>query len=199
VQQLDPEQEQILVDQARTQPEAFRTLYNAYFPRVYAYVAYRVARVEDAEDLVSDIFLKSVERFHQFESRGIGSFAAWLFRIAHNQVQDFYRRHRRLDDQLQLEALLNLQDSAPQPDAVLVQKEQFAHLRRLISTLSPRRQEVISLKFFGRLRNREIADILGLDERAVASHLCRALEDLHQKYTDSQIWESEGNQDERTR
>ncbi|HET7078316.1 MAG TPA: sigma-70 region 4 domain-containing protein, partial [Chloroflexia bacterium] len=59
----------------------------------------------------------------------------------------------------------------------------FADLHRLIATLSPRRREVITLKFFGGLQNREIAAVLGLDERTVASHLCRALEDLYARYT----------------
>ena len=63
-----------------------------------------------------------------------------------------------------------------------MQKEKFKSLQQLISTLSPRRQEIITLKFFGGLRNKEIAQILRLDERTVASHLCRGLEDLHQRY-----------------
>jgi DNA-directed RNA polymerase specialized sigma24 family protein len=44
--------------------------------------------------------------------------------------------------------------------------------------LSPRRQEVVTLRFYGGLRNREIARVLGLDERTVAAHLCRAIQDL---------------------
>ncbi len=57
----------------------------------------------------------------------------------------------------------------------------------MIETLSPRRQEVITLRFFGELRNQEIAEILSLDERTVASHLCRAIEDLQNKYQQEEI------------
>ena len=57
---LDPEREQVLVAQARQHREAFRELYAHYFPRVYAYVSYRVSCVQDAEDVTSDIFLKAV-------------------------------------------------------------------------------------------------------------------------------------------
>src|SRR5438309_2277905 len=59
------------------------------------------------------------------------------------------------------------------PEDDMVRKETFAHLRGLLDTLSPRRQEVITLRFFGGLQNSEIAEVLGLDERTVASHLCR--------------------------
>lgn len=69
------------------------------------------------------------------------------------------------------------------PEEALRQQETFQHMRELVTTLSPRRQEVITLKFFGGLRNKEIADILNLDERTVASHLSRGLQDLRDKYT----------------
>lgn len=181
---LDPEQERTLVEKARREPATFQELYNHYFPKVYAYVNYRVGRVQDAEDLVAETFLRVVEEIGHFEWQYEGSFAAWLFRIAHNSISDFYRRSRRWGEPLSLEELPELQTSTLLPEDVVLQKEKFAHLRRLISTLSPRRQEVITLKFFGGLRNQEIAEVLGLDERTVASHLCRGLEDLHRKYVD---------------
>jgi RNA polymerase sigma factor (sigma-70 family) len=53
----------------------------------------------------------------------------------------------------------------------------------MIETLSPRRQEIIRLRFFAGLRNQEIAAVLGLDERTISAHLCRALEDLQAKYS----------------
>ena len=65
---------------------------------------------------------------------------------------------------------------------VLVE-ERFARLRGLMARLSPRRQEIVTLRFFGELPNREIARVLGLDERTVASHLCRALDDLERLLT----------------
>ena len=68
------------------------------------------------------------------------------------------------------------------PDALLLQKERFLRLQEMLHTLSPRRQEIISLRFFGGLRNQEIAEVLGLSEKTVASHLCRGLDDLQTKY-----------------
>ena len=181
---MDLDDEQAWVERARHDHDAFRELYDHYFPRVYAYVSYRVGRVEDAEDLVGETFTKVVEGLGGFEWRRSGSFAAWLFRIAHNCVSNLHRYNRHRQEPVPLEALPNLRAMAPLPDDVVVQKEEFAHLRGLIATLSPRKQEVITLRFYGRLRNREIAQILGLDERTVAAHLCRGLEELHRKYLD---------------
>ena len=185
--QLDPEREWVLVKKARRDSGAFQVLYDHYFPKVYAYVSSRVGRVQDAEDLVSDTFLKAIEGLDKFQWRGEGSFAAWLFRIAHNLVSDFYRRSQGSEESVPLEELPEVKASTLLPADAILQKEKFAHLRRLISTLPPRRQEVITLKFFAGLRNQEIAEVLRLDERTVASHLCRGLEDLHRRYVDEFI------------
>ena len=173
--------------QLKRNPQAFRPIYQHFYPRVFAYVAYRVGRAEDAEDIVGEVFIKVVTRIHQFEYRGEGSFAAWLFRIAYNEIQNFYQRNRHQQQNLDLDDLPDIQ-SENLPVEVMVQlKEKFAELRDLINQLPPRRQEIINLKFFGELRNKEIAEILGLDERTVASHLARALNDLRAAYSNETI------------
>jgi len=55
-------------------------------------------------------------------------------------------------------------------------------LHHQLRALTPRRQEIVALRFFGGLRNREIAAVLDLDERTVAAHLARGLADLQRAY-----------------
>ena len=179
---MNHESEKELLENARHDLSAFKELYAFYFPRIYAYINYRVGRVQDAEDLVASTFLKATERLGQFEWRGDGSFAAWLFHIAHDLVVDSYRRDGKVPDSVSIDDLPDIRSDSVLPDDAALRKEEFEYLRQLIGTLSPRRQEIITLRFFGGLRNKEIAGILGLDERTVASHLCRGLEDLHRKY-----------------
>jgi RNA polymerase sigma factor (sigma-70 family) len=168
--------EQHRARRAHANREHFRALYHAYFPKVYAYVAYHLRQPADAEDVVAEVFLKAMKRIGQYDG---GSFAAWLFSIACNTVSDFYRRNGRV----LVEALSDdLSDDEPAPEMLLVQAETRAEMLQLIATLSSRRQEVVTLKFFGGLHNREIAEVLAIDERSVASHLCRALRDLHERY-----------------
>ncbi|NIX54977.1 MAG: sigma-70 family RNA polymerase sigma factor [candidate division Zixibacteria bacterium] len=184
---LPLEQEETLVKQAQQNIEAFRELYNYYFPKIYAYVSYRLGRVQDTEDLVADIFLTAVQKLDQYEWRGSGSFTGWLFRIAHNRVSDFYRHRENKQETLPLAALPDLEADTDHPIDTILQKEKFDHLRRLINTLSPRRQEIITLKFFAGLRNQEIAHLLGLNERTIAAHLCRGLADLQRKYEEALV------------
>lgn len=179
---MNHESEKELLENALSDLSAFNELYALYFPRIYAYINYRVGGVQDAEDIVASTFLKATERLGQFEWRGDGSFAAWLFRIAHDLVVDSYRRDGKVPDSVSIDELPDIRSDSVLPDDAALRNEEFEYLRQLIGTLSPRRQEIITLRFFGGLRNKEIAGILGLDERTVASHLCRGLEDLHRKY-----------------
>jgi RNA polymerase sigma-70 factor (ECF subfamily) len=180
---MTPEQEQKYIQQAQKNPQAFVHLYDHYFPRIHAYVCYRVASPQDAEDIIADTFFKAIRELRRFEWGSKGSFAAWLFRIAHNLIVDYYRQHKRVELSFEPnDSLPELTSQAPLPEKVLTQRETFRKMHALIATLSPRRQEVITLKFFGGLRNYEIASILGLDERTVASHLSRGLRDLRRRY-----------------
>lgn len=177
---MQPERERHLLLLAATDPAAFSELYEYYFPRMYGYVIYRVNDQHDAEDLVADIFLRALQGLERFDYRGEGAFAAWLFRIANNAVISLYRqRSREATTPLSDEGLVTQQK---EPDTRLMHQEEAARLHQLVNSLSKQRREVISLKFFGGLRNQEIAEILGINERTVASHLCRGIEDLRAKY-----------------
>ena len=181
---MTPEQEYEYLQQARKEPQAFVHLYDHYFPRVHAYVHYRVHSPQDAEDVIADVFFKAIRELKRFKWRKQGSFAAWLFRIAHNLVVDYYRQDKRIALPLELsDGSVELTSHAPLPEQILAQQETFQQIRALVETLSPRRQEIITLKFFGGLRNCEIARILELDERTIAAHLSRGLRDLQRRYT----------------
>jgi RNA polymerase sigma-70 factor (ECF subfamily) len=196
---LDSEREKSLVERARQEPAAFRQLYRHYLPKIHAYMSYRVA-AENVEDLVADVFLSALSGLENFEYRGKGSFAAWLFGIARNLVHSSYRReamHGRFNP-------LSLGEDADRrpemPEEILVQVERVQQMRRLLDTLSRRQQEVIRLRFFAGLQNKEIAGLLELDERTVASYLYRGLQELHRRFlketilADSEV--SDGGVDE---
>lgn len=66
---------------------------------------------------------------------------------------------------------------------------------RQITGSPPLLQEVVALRFFAGLRNHEIAAVQGIHERSVASHLCRALDDLQRTlHRDEAAHTEEGHQ-----
>ncbi len=170
-----------MVRRARADPQAFGELYEAYFPRIYGYVAAGLRSRVEAEDVVADTFVRALDKLPRFEYRGTGSFAAWLFRIARNRLLDEQAKRARLSSLDPPPAGVHAR-AVDAPATAVEQSEEARLIRDLIGSLPPRRQEVVALKFFGGLRNIQIAEVIGVDQRTVASHLCRALDELRSKY-----------------
>ena len=173
---LEPEMELKHIQSAKRDHSHFRVLYRAYIERIYAYVGSRVNDLHDAEDIVSQIFIRAMENLNQYKEDY--PFSSWLFGIAHNAVVDHYRREERQSALVSINEISNQDNQAETPENILSRHQEAIEIQSFIRKLSTRRQEVITLHFYGGLRNKEIAQVLQLDERTVASHLSRALDDL---------------------
>jgi len=190
----DSQYEKTLAQRASYDPAAFQTLYELYFDRVYRYVVNRIGHPEDAEDVVSEIFVQVIKGLPKFRNRHAPSFAAWIFTIARNTIIDFYRRKGRTPQHVALGDLADEWSSGCDPYRLLVERENRSELRTLLQQLPDRRREVVTLRYFAGLRNLEIADVMGIDERTVASHLSRGLKDLYEAYVEKlKTRETDGN------
>ncbi|MBM3133252.1 MAG: sigma-70 family RNA polymerase sigma factor [Chloroflexi bacterium] len=156
--------EKNLIERAQKRdPEAFAQIYEAYFDRIYRYVAIRVGTQTEAEDLTQQVFLNALESIPSYRWKG-APFAAWLFRIAHNQVIDHYRRFSRV----QMTALeMPVATHDPDPVDMIEQEMDIERIRGAIGALTDLQQEVISLRFVGELSTAETAKIMGKNEGAV--------------------------------
>lgn len=150
------------------------------YPRIYNYLRYRIRHQQDAEDLSAQVFEQAFARRAQFDPQR-GSFSAWIFRIAHNLCVDYYRRQSREAGWLKPdEALADLATDEASPERSLSQEETRRQLLVALDELSDRDQEIISLKFAGGLRNKDIAEIMAMKEKTVSVVLLRALRRLRQ-------------------
>ncbi|TMF73524.1 MAG: RNA polymerase sigma factor [Chloroflexi bacterium] len=154
---------------------AFGALYDRYVEAVYRYVFYRVRNDADAEDLVSDVFMRALRAIPRYEPRV--AFLAWLYRIARNAVIDRARRSRT---QISFEDALahpNV-DQVVEPDATILALSDKEAVRDALAKLTPLQQEVIVLRFVEGYSTHEIADLVGKREGTVRGIQFRALEAL---------------------
>ncbi len=148
--------------------------YREYLPRVLHYIRLRVGDEDLAQDLTATVFERAVARIDSLRSED--AFPAWLFRIAHNTVVEYFRRNRPL---MPLHPGLSASD--PLPEARVLATSEVEALLRALAVLSEREQEIVRLRFVAELRNREVAVITGLTENHVAVILYRALRRLRQE------------------
>lgn len=161
--------EEDLVRRARKkEPEALSELYEAHFDRVYRYMVIRVRNQADAEDLTQQVFLKALEHIGSYRYRGM-PFAAWLFRIAHNQLVDHWKKKSREKSRMvPLEQVDEARSIGHDDPALLT--EQRADIEKVAvacQALSDNQREVISLRFAGGLSVAETARAMGKSEGAV--------------------------------
>jgi len=172
-------QEQALVARAQAEPKAFAAVYDHYYPRVYTYARYRVSETHAAEDLTAQIFERVLVRIGDYDPDR-APFAAWLFTIARNVVNDHLRAAQR-HPMVSLEAQYHLVSSEPLPEEAAVHREANTELLAALEALSDREREIVALKFVGGLTNRRIADIVRLSEKHVSVILYRAVQRLRRQ------------------
>lgn len=149
----------------------FDALYQHYYPRILAYVRFRVGSMESAEDITSLVFERALR--HTTALQVPEAAAAWLFRIAQNCVHDYFRRPR---PEISLEELSRVEPPQTRSleERVLAEEEHRLLLAHL-SHLSEREREIIGLKFVAHLTNRQIARVLNMPEGTIGSLLYRTL------------------------
>lgn len=171
-----------LVQRAAADPDAFVELYHLFVRRVYAYVAARVDNNHDAEDIVSDVFVRALKNLDQLRARQPDSFAAWLFSIARHAVTDYYRRDGRGHAEQPLDDPAELVAPGPSLDQIALESAEAAALYVRVRALPERQREVVTLRYYGGLRNREIAEVLAIGEKTVSAYLSHAIEKLKAAY-----------------
>lgn len=173
--------ERLLVEAAQRDPTRFGDLYDAYFHRVYVYVARRVRRRDLTEDITSQVFHQALANLSRFEWRGI-SFAAWLFRIAANAISDQWKRTAR--EQGNPEPTASEEVFDPAHDET---DERRAVLNQLVAKLPEDQRRVIQMRFAEEKSIREIARDLGRSEGAIKQLQFRALENLRAQMSKSNV------------
>ena len=165
--------ERRIIDRAKKDIRKFDFLYRKYFPKINSFVFHRV--IEDDQirnEIISNVFFKAMNKLHLFrflDSRK-SSFSAWLYRIAVNEINQFYRNRKR-NAKIKNEYLINQVPVAKSyPD--------FEIVRKRMKILSIEEQNLVVLRFFEKMKYKEIAEILKKKENAVKVRMHRIINKL---------------------
>jgi RNA polymerase sigma-70 factor (ECF subfamily) len=168
-----PQQTELVqaIARASANPAQFKPIYDEYFPRIYRYCLRRARSPEDAEDLASLIFSRALAGLESY--RG-GSFAAWLFRIAHNSIVNYWRDFRGTVALEQVESVATEDGTLRH----LIEAEERQQIARLIAALPEDQRELLALRMAGGLSAKEIGQVIGKSEGAVRVAIHRTIQQL---------------------
>jgi RNA polymerase sigma-70 factor (ECF subfamily) len=153
---------------------AFGLLYDRYQPQIYRFIYLKVGHREEAEDLTHQVFLKSWNSIDNYTFQNL-PFSSWLYRIARNQVIDYYRTKKDVLS-IEIEEIVELRMESP---AVYIDNNiDAAKLREAIIKLNLEQQDVIVLRFIEDFSIKETASAMDKTEMAVKLLQHRAIKNL---------------------
>ena len=174
-------EEQRLVEAARAlSPEAWSSIYDTNFPKIYSYIYRRLEDHAAAEDLASHVFVEALQGIGRYQYRGV-SLLAWLYRIAHNLTCDHIRRHSA---HRAVPLVYGNGHYDPQVAAAADQVDAWQDISRALRHLPDDQQQVLILRFVEGLPTAAVAVVMGKRVNTVRVIQHRALGRMRRLLTD---------------
>lgn len=161
-----------LVQAAQENPRRFDALYRRHHAAIFLYIYKRIPDEDQVADLTSQVFLKAMLNLKQYRFKGL-PFSAWLYRIAINEVNQFFRQHNRRRT-ISIESQ-QLSDMAEEIIEGQFSEQDVQLLVNTLQQLSPEEVQLIELRYFERIPFKEIAEIYGITENNAKVRMHRLL------------------------
>ena len=145
---------------------AFDVLLSRYQSKLYSYIFYIVHDEEVANDLFQDTFLKVIMRIQDGSYTGYGKFQAWLTRIAHNLVMDYFRDKEQAltisNDEADYDLLNNARLAEHTTEDQMLVSQSLKDAKAIMDLLPEPQSEVVKMRFYYNMSVKEIAEKLNI-------------------------------------
>ena len=153
--------------------DAFRLLYERYYPLFISFAQSMLKDETMAEDLIQNVFMKIwVGRTNLHEEK---NFRNYLLVSIRNEVYQYFRYAFRIDGDAQYPDII---DGSMNVEVSMSAKELERNITGIIARMPQRRREIFNMSRYEKLSNKEIAQRLGLSVRTVEKHIGNALADI---------------------
>jgi len=152
----------------------FGPIYDRYYEAIFRFIFKRVSNKEQTADLAQQVFLKAMLNIKSYQDRGF-PFSAWLYRIAINEVNMFYRKKKK-DIHVSITGMEigeMIHEMEVKDDEIKLQS-----VVRSLNDLPPEKTQLIDLRFFEKCSYREIGEIYGITEANAKMRVRRTLQNI---------------------
>lgn len=158
--------EQLVVSYSMGNNLAFDELLNRHQRNVYNYIYFIVKNRQLAEDIFQETFVKAIVTIKQGRYIENGKFRAWIMRIAHNLVIDYFRQEKSentvSNDSMEFDLLNDITLCEETIEDKIVYSQVMADVKKLVSFLPDSQREVLELRYYKGLSFKEISDLKGI-------------------------------------
>ena len=147
--------------------KAFDELLARTQEKLFSYILFVVRDEDKANDLFQETFVKVITKLHEGRYVDSGKFSAWIMRIAHNVIMDWYReqRSRSLIEPTENNDLSNISGGEVLDQNVenkYVNEQVLADVKKMMNLLPPTQREVVFMRFYQDLSFKEISELTGV-------------------------------------
>ncbi|WP_298451006.1 sigma-70 family RNA polymerase sigma factor [uncultured Prevotella sp.] len=159
--------EELAISYVKGNNRAFDELLSRNQGKLFSYILFVVRDEDKANDLFQETFVKVITKLHQGRYVDSGKFGAWIMRIAHNVIMDWYReqRSRNLIEPTDENDLSNLTGNEILDSNVenrYVNDQIMTDVKNMMNMLPPTQREVVFMRFYQGLSFKEIAEMTGV-------------------------------------
>lgn len=171
--------------------KAFDLLLSRNQEKLFTYILFVVRDREMANDMFQETFFKVVSRLQQGKYIANGKFSAWLMRIAHNVIMDWYRQQRaqNIVDAPKENDLSNVASTLLESsrEGELVNNQVMEDVRRMMSHLPASQREVVFMRFYQQMSFKEIAEATGVSINTALGRMRYAILNLRRMTREHQL------------
>lgn len=171
--------------------KAFDLLLSRNQEKLFTYILFVVRDREMANDMFQETFFKVVSRLQQGKYIANGKFSAWLMRIAHNVIMDWYRQQRaqNIVDAPKENDLSNVGSTLLESsrEGELVNNQVMEDMRRMMSHLPASQREVVFMRFYQQMSFKEIAEATGVSINTALGRMRYAILNLRRMTREHQL------------
>lgn len=180
---MNTEQIKNLVQKSKNKDnQAFGELFDFYYPKILNYALRSTANIENAKDITSNTFLKALQGLDNFKWQTDSSFNAWIYKIATNEINQFFRKNKKYKTVIKIEENeIDIGDNNASSLAIQASIENDEYLKIINSSLQKLNhtyQDIIRLKYIEDLSYEETSEVLGKNESTIRVYCKRAKEKL---------------------
>lgn len=171
---------------------AFDLLLSRNQSKLFSYILFVVRDRNTADDIFQETFVKVISKLQQRKYTTSGKFGAWIMRIAHNVIMDWYREQRlgRIVEPTLDNDLSNMCDNeflVGNIENYFVNEQVMRDVRKLLNTLPAPQREVVFMRFYQQMSFKEIAETTNVSINTALGRMRYAILNLRRLAKDNNI------------